>query len=94
MKLTDLNPNWVKRGGDGIRDKDGNLVPQKDKIGMIFDCPCGCCVRPVVLFENNGWTRDCDDFEKMTISPSVYQPKEKGGCGWHGWVRNGEIISL
>ncbi len=108
MKLTDLNPSWIIAGGDGIRDKDGNPVPKRTGIGMMFDCPCGSCdERSYVSFSNpldggdpclnnpkeSSWHRNGDTFETMTLNPSIRSVKEKGGCGWHGWIRNGVVTS-
>lgn len=104
MKLTDLNPKWLFSGGPHILDKNHNPVPQRDGIGVTFDCPCGCGLRRVVEFENplDGkpvradhpgplWKREGTTFESLTLSPSILSDKEKGGCGWHGFVKNGEV---
>jgi len=32
-------------------------------------------------------------FETLTLTPSILRTPEKGGCGWHGFVTNGEIIT-
>ena len=34
-----------------------------------------------------------DYFETLTLHPSILRSKDHGGCGWHGWVRNGEIVN-
>jgi len=106
MKLTDLNPNWVGAGGPGISHADRTPVEKRSGVGMSFDCPCGCGERTYISFENpvDGkpklgdnrpfWKRTGDDFESITISPSIYKPKEKGGCGWHGFIENGKIRSV
>lgn len=28
----------------------------------------------------------------LTANPSLHVLAEKGGCGWHGWLRNGEMV--
>ncbi len=106
MKLTELNPTWCSAGGEGISDKDGNPVPVRHGIGVIFDCPCGCDQRCFVLFANplDGgppvhderaqWQRTNDTFESLTTTPSILRSKDKGGCGWHGFITNGEIITV
>lgn len=107
MKLVDLNPSWVGAGGEGISDKHGNPLLKREGIGMMFDCPCRQCgVRGFVSFSNpfDGgaayidpgeptWSRTGDTFEALTLSPSIHRVKEKGGCGWHGWIKNGEVTS-
>lgn len=103
MKLTDLNPRWVGAGGPGISDKDGNPVPAREGVGISFDCPCGCHIRDYVDFTNpldggpphrsdgHTWQRTGDDFATLTLHPSIKRDRAKGGCGWHGWVKNGEV---
>ena len=102
MKLIELNPHWVGAGGAGIYDKDMNPTPKREGIGVSFDCPCGCALRGFVPFENpldggqkvgNGphWTREGDTFETLTVKPSILRSKEKGGCGWHGFITAGEV---
>ena len=36
------------------------------------------------------WTREGETFETLTLSPSI---QRVGGCQWHGFIRNGEIIN-
>lgn len=43
MKLTDLNPRFVSSGGEGITDGQGNPVPERQGVGLGFDCPCAKC---------------------------------------------------
>ena len=107
MKVIDLNPRFYDAGGVGITDKNGDPVPKRIGVGMTFDCPCGCGVRGYVAFTNpldNGpprlnpgepsWERNGKDFETITLAPSILKAKEKGGCGWHGYFRNGEVITV
>ena len=39
------------------------------------------------------WERTGDSFETLTVSPSILRSTERGGCGWHGWIRSGEVTS-
>ena len=100
MRLLDLNPRWVGAGGDGIT-QNGEPVPERHGVGVSFDCPCGKCgVRVYVAFTNplDGgapyipdhptWERTGDTFETLTLRPSILRV---GGCGWHGFVTDGEI---
>jgi len=101
VKLTDLNPGWVGAGGPGITNaKTGEPVPERKGVGLCFDCPCGCGMRGFVSFENpldggpsikeaHSWRREGEDFESLTLHPSVHRNKKFGGCGWHGWLRDG-----
>jgi len=36
------------------------------------------------------WTVSGSSLENLTLSPSVFLNGE--GCGWHGWVQNGDAI--
>ena len=106
MKLADLNPTFFDYGGEGVTKADGSPVPRRSGVGMIFDCPCGKCgVQAQVEFslaldgepwrpKTPTWTRMGDSFDTMTLSPSIHRAERLGGCGWHGWVRNGNVISV
>jgi Family of unknown function (DUF6527) len=103
VRLADLKPCFLRSGGEGISDKDGNPVPERIGVGLSFDCPCGCGTRPAVMFANplDGgpplqgcgptWQRTGDAFETLTLSPSL-QRADPRGCRWHGFIQNGEII--
>lgn len=90
------------------RGPNGELVPapKRHGVGVIMDCPCGNKDEGHQLyvpfanpldgggpFDERGWQRVGDTFETLTLSPSVLRDKAKGGCGWHGWFRNGEVIA-
>jgi hypothetical protein len=103
MKLIDLHPNFLDAGGPGISDsKTGAPVPRTEGVGIMFDCPCGKCGTPVyVPFSRaldgtpypNGrpvWERTGETFDTLTLRPSI---QRIGGCGWHGYLTNGELIA-
>lgn len=104
-RLTELNPQWVGCGGDGITFQ-GQPVPRREKIGVSFDCPCGCGTLCFIGFENpvdgqgphnltpgaHLWTREGDDFEHLTLRPSI-QRADPDGCRWHGFITNGEATT-
>jgi hypothetical protein len=103
MRLTDLNPLWVDAGGPGISDRNGNPVPARHGIGIIFDCPCGCRMRSYVDFSNpldggppfrddgHSWQRTGETFETLTLYPSIKRDRAWCGCAWHGWIKGGEV---
>ena len=104
MRLIDLNPRWVRAGGEGITDRDGKPVPEQRGVGISFDCLCGCGVRVYVDFDtaldgaptkakSPRWHRDGITFNSLTLSPSILRAEQKGGCGWHGFVRNGHVTN-
>ena len=43
--------------------------------------------------EGAQWERTGDTFDTLTLRPSILSMKEKGGCGWHGFVTNGDVTS-
>lgn len=40
------------------------------------------------------WQRIGDTVETLTLTPSIFSKVERGGCGWHGFITNGEIITV
>lgn len=35
------------------------------------------------------WERTGDTFDTLTLKPSI---QRVGGCAWHGFITNGEVI--
>lgn len=104
MKLIEMNPHWLGFGGDGVTTADGSFVPRRERVGIEFDCPCGCKHPVAVTFANPedglgpispapypSWHRVGDTFETLTLSPSI-QREIPARC-WHGYVTNGEITT-
>lgn len=99
-RLVDLNPKFFGNGGEGVTNLAGEPVPRREGCALVCDCPCGCDQRLVVPFKNpidggpviepKGWDRTGDTFETLTLSPSI---QRVGGCAWHGFIRNGEIVN-
>jgi hypothetical protein len=91
LKLTDLHPQFLGGTGDG-----------REGVGIGFDCPCGGaeCGQLYVPFANpldggpqygpQGWKRTGETFETLTLEPSIL--RKSTPCGWHGFIRNGEIV--
>lgn len=108
MRLAELEPSFFGAGGSGIT-RDGQPVPERHGVGLMCRCPCGQCDPETgwlaVDFENplDGgpriesagphWQRTGDTFDTLTLNPSILRSREKGGCGWHGWIRDGEVVS-
>jgi hypothetical protein len=101
MRLTELEPVFTSSGGEGISDKDGNSVPERQGVGLVANCPDGCGERFSLLFVNpldggpsiagDGratWTRTGETFETLTLTPAI---KRRGKCQWHGFITNGEV---
>ena len=108
-RLVDLEPRWLSSGGEGITDKNGNPVPERSKIGIMFRCPI--CPREAncripVLFENppdglgplpGGGTTwrivGGTTFDDLQLRPSILM---LSGCKWHGHVglnKPGEVTT-
>lgn len=105
MRLTDLNPQFLNSGGEGISQADGSPAPLRTGVGVDFDCPCGNhddghrCYVPFAnpldggpgLHGERGWQRTGETFEALTLTPSILRVRGRGGCGWHGFITNGEV---
>lgn len=106
LKLVDLEPQFLFHGGEGVTNAQGQPVPERPGVGLSFACPCGTCgIRCVVLFTNplDGgppvvaephptWVRTGETFETLTLTPSILRTPPMG-CGWHGFVTNGEVLT-
>jgi hypothetical protein len=108
MKLTDLRPSFIGQGGEGIT-RDGQPVLRREGVGLACDCPCGCGSAMFIPFANpldggpnehpKGWQREGDTFETLTLRPSIRRLKwtdthgVEHGCGWHGFITNGDAAA-
>ena len=103
MKLIDLNPSWIGHGGEGVFDVNHNPIPYQKGVALTCDCPICGSDHPLVIFINPPiegnlldsqrlyWKRIGEDFQTLTLTPSI-QRMDK--CKWHGFIRNGEIITV
>lgn len=109
MRLTDLHPQFVGAGGKGIWNADGTPAPLRTGVGVLFDCPCGCdrqCYIPFANPMDGGpalqighplWQREGETFDTLKLTPSILRSKDKGGCGWHGFIGSvepGEVTTV
>lgn len=69
-----------------------------DAGGYAFACP-GCGSRSwLALGPDNPsprWVVTAGDVARpdtVTLSPSIFHTRERGGCGWHGWLRDGVLV--
>jgi uncharacterized protein DUF6527 len=106
VRLTDLNPRFIGAGGPGVFKADGSPAPRREGVGLMCDCPCGQCGEFGLLFvafanpldggepiQKTTWKRTGETFETLTLEPSILRSSERGGCGWHGFITNGEVTS-
>ena len=63
--------------------------------GYGFTCP-GCGSKSFLALDGENpeprWTVTAGDLQKpetVTLSPSIFHTKERGGCGWHGYLTAG-----
>jgi hypothetical protein len=63
---------------------------------LFFRCPCGCgamgalAIRPQP--DREGW--ELSDYPAhATLVPSVRRTLIEGGCGWRGFLTNGEWVN-
>lgn len=96
MKLTELNPRWLSfdtgRRGQGIAFDCPCEKCQRTKfrrrVTVPFANPLDGKAR--AAGREDYWTRDGDEFETLTLSPSI----DESECGhWHGTVRQGEVFN-
>lgn len=103
MRLLDLNPRFIGHGGEGVSDQAGNPIPRREAVGLICDCPkCGPDHRMFVPFANppdggpslnpagHNWQRTGEEFATMSLTPSILRKD----CGWHGFITNGEVLTV
>jgi hypothetical protein len=104
MRLTDLNPVFVSGGGNDV-SMNGEDVVRREGVGVMLDCPCGAGLcRLYVPFANplDGgpptgrivWERTGETFETLTLTPSIRRLHSRCDCEWHGYITNGEIITV
>ncbi len=106
MKLTDLHAQIADAGGEGIYQADMTPAPRRIGVGLYLDCPCGCGKMHVLHFQNpidggahyadrgqTTWVRTGTTLEALTLRPSILFDPVKGGCGWHGFITNGEVTT-
>jgi hypothetical protein len=92
VRLADLNPKLVGSNDEGI---------------LRFDCPLGHAHKirvPVGRYgDATGWNASGAFPETLTLTPSIHahtaEPHDlrdpnNRDCGWHGFVTNGEILTV
>lgn len=105
MKLTELNPVWLSLGGNDRRTGIAFECPCCRKVILIIKClqagmreqrsvAEGMGLRDgewVPAGEKNIWQWNSEDFNTMTVTPSV----DASASGhWHGNIHGGQIMPL
>ena len=106
MRLAELAPTFACHGGDGVSTADGQPIPRTEGVGLVCNCPCGNAdeghrlyvpfanpIGPGPLVEQKGWRRTGETFETLTLTPSILRI-DRNGCGWHGFITDGEARSV
>ena len=94
-RLVDLNPEWMTKDGVGIYGIRFDCpcgAPKRDAPGSHFHgwpvCDGGRVGVHFSHAEGNCWQRTGEDFETLTLSPSLHLEGH-----WHGWLQNGVLTS-
>lgn len=100
MKLTDLDPKFAY---------PFQIASEGTGRVLSFQCPGKCCevkersehtlitvhfanpINPTDVPNPRGWLRTGTDFESISLSPSI---NVEGAHTWHGFVTNGEVITV
>ena len=69
----------IKERGDAI------IVVGRNNLKQLIIC-CPQCGKTSGSAGNHIYNE-----ETKTYSPSIIHSKDLGGCGWHGWLINGEF---
>lgn len=75
--------------------------PSIDNGWLRFECPFHgvhpdwgqCEIRIPLAPEPNGWSvTDRDDFERISVWPSIKVTNVASECFWHGYITNGAFV--
>lgn len=64
--------------------------------GFAYRCP-GCGQNswlPAMTDQKHPYSWLCTQEDPVTLSPSIHHTVKKGGCGWHGYLRDGVFESV
>jgi hypothetical protein len=95
MKLTELDPQWLTHDMFMFKDPSGNgdwltckrvAMPDMEQYSAIYPAHKGKIV--VQTVSEMAWKFDGNDFETMTVIPSI---DASASGGWHEFIVNGEI---
>lgn len=90
MKLTDrVRGNEIDNWSDLKENQYMFLVNQGGvNCNIVFKCPG--CQQPLSI-TNSGEPHWSINFETLTATPSIRHKRDGVGCGWHGYLTNGEL---
>lgn len=106
MRLTELNPKFLASFDAGGSKTLGMGVSFACPCGRHEDAhrlyvPFANPIGPGPLasvVDQRGWTRSGETFETLTLTPSILRVEKREedgiGCGWHGFITNGEVRTV
>lgn len=79
--------NWVDL-------KDGEYLfltryNSDEPCNIVFKCPG--CNEPLSITNTGDGPKWEIDFVKLTATPSIYHKRDGRGCGWHGYLTEGNL---
>ena len=78
MQLNLIKDGWPEKPGDAVEYNDHGVIK------LCWCCPkCG-----LATVTANGHNHIWYPITK-SLTPSIVHAKELGGCGYHGWLKNG-----
>lgn len=102
--LVALGARFFDAGGDAACRVDGQIVPLRTGVGVVMPCPCGglsSCVGPLAVpfanpvdgggfLDTAGLQRSGDTLETLSVTGVI---QRIGGCGWHGSIEAGSVVT-
>lgn len=91
LKNIRSDAEWTQWGLEDYHTYSMYGDPENKPIGLHFKCPgCGSVIGIEIGLpgEHPKWEID---FATLTASPSILHDRTKGGCGWHGYLKNGSL---
>lgn len=98
MKLTELQPRWLSPDVFLFKNPTGGkdwltckrvVMTQREQMALVYEQHPdlkGQCI--VLTVPGMAWTFEGNDFETMTVHPSI---DASASGNWHGWIKNGEV---
>lgn len=81
--------NLVEDISDVVNPGDAMSLDCSDHLGLVWCCPeCGA------LTSTANGHKHVFDPKTHSLQPSIVHNIKLGGCGWHGWLRNGIFINV
>lgn len=102
MRLEDLDASFVSVDGRRVAVQFRCPGCRRERIVIPFANPPDGGAKEMNA-KGVAWTREGDTLETLTLTPSVDfrhtvsnddPPFDPRPCGWHGWIRDGQAVSV